>query len=370
MAVAGRASETDGRGGDAGPPRHFAHLATTARNFTGHLAGLLGFPPSQNDNRPAYREPGPAVELNCLRDAFAPSLLAAAERRSDEVGVGADRVLILWGVISEGAYLDHLAAYAGLGIETLADIRRNDCALPDAQIHLVARHGILPIRAQGELVYVSAPRGYTARRIVRLLARYPSLRTRLRLTSTTHLNEFLEVQSGDTLAQIAAGGLATRFPNLSVAPIPVSRGRLISLARYLLRLAIPAALLVLAPLTVIDVCSVVLAIWFLVFTSLRLAGCFSPRKRRPRPSRLHDSQLPVYTIVAALYREASSVAPLMQYIDGLDYPRESWTSNSSSNWTISARAQPSQDSVRCRMSRSSSPAMSDRVQSPRPSTAR
>ena len=120
--------------------------------------------------------------------------------RSGEIGVGADQVLIQWGVIGEDAYLDRLASHAGLDIETLDDISRNDCLLPDGHSHLIARHGILPIRRQGDLVYVSAPRGYAARRIVRLIARYPSLRARLRLTSTARLNEFLEVQSGDALA--------------------------------------------------------------------------------------------------------------------------------------------------------------------------
>jgi cellulose synthase/poly-beta-1,6-N-acetylglucosamine synthase-like glycosyltransferase len=148
------------------------------------------------------------------------------------------------------------------------------------------------------------------------------LRERLRLTSTAHLNEFLEAESGGLLERVAADGLAARFPELSAAPMPVSRGRMMSIARSLARLAGPIVLLTLAPLTVIDVSSVILAIWFLLFTSLRLAGCFSPRKRHPRLPRLHDSQLPVYTVVAALYREASSVAPLMRYIDELDYPRE------------------------------------------------
>lgn len=321
MAVAGRANEAESGSGDAGP-RHFAGLATSAQNLTTHVAGLLGFPPSQNDNRPAYREPGPAVELDCLHDAFAPSLLAAAERRSNEIGIGADQILIQWGVIGEDAYLDRLAAHAGLAIETLEDISRNDCPLPDGHVHLIARHGLLPIRWQEDLVYVSAPRGYAARRIVRLIARYPSLRARLRLTSATRLNAFLEVQCGNALAHIAADGLTARFPRLSAAPGPVSRSRLPSFTHYLLRLVGPVALLTLAPLTVVDVGSVVLAIWFLLFTSLRLAGCFSPRKRRPCPPRLHDSQLPIYTVVAALYREASSVAPLMQYIGELDYPRE------------------------------------------------
>src|SRR3954471_19428651 len=35
-----------------------------------------------------------------------------------------------------------------------------------------------------------------------------------------------------------------------------------------------------------------------------------------------DGQLPVYTVVAALYREAKSVASLVQAIDAFDYPRE------------------------------------------------
>jgi cellulose synthase/poly-beta-1,6-N-acetylglucosamine synthase-like glycosyltransferase len=169
---------------------------------------------------------------------------------------------------------------------------------------------------------VTAPRGYTARRIVRLIAQYPSLRARLRLTSTSRLNEYLKIQSGDALANIASDGLAARLPNLSAAPGLASHSRVASFARYFLRLAGPVTLLTLAPLTVIDMCSVILAIWFLLFTSLRLAGCFSPLKPRRRPPRLHDSQLPVYTVVAALYREASSVAPLMQYIGELDYPRE------------------------------------------------
>ncbi|MCF2525131.1 glycosyltransferase family 2 protein [Bradyrhizobium sp. G127] len=318
MAVAGRANESD----ESAWRLRFADLATSARNVTSVLAGFLGFPQSQNDNRPRQREPGPAVELDCLRHVLAPSLLAAAEQRSDEIGVGADQVLIQWGVIEESVYLDRLAAHSGLRVETLSNTSRADCLLPDDQVHLIARHGMLPIRGQHGLVLVSVPRGYTVRRTLRRIAQAPSLRERLRLTSTAHLNEFLEAESGGLLERVAADGLAARFPELSAAPMPVSRGRMMSIARSLARLAGPIVLLTLAPLTVIDVSSVILAIWFLLFTSLRLAGCFSPRKRHPRLPRLHDSQLPVYTVVAALYREASSVAPLMRYIDELDYPRE------------------------------------------------
>lgn len=316
MTVAGRAS-----GGGEPRLQRFASLTATARSLTASLAGFLSLPRSQNDNRPGHREPGPAMELDCLRDVLAPALLAAAEERSDHIGIGADRVLIQWGVITEAGYLDHLAAHTGLEIETFDDITPDDCLIPRG-IHLCARHGILPIRRNGELVYVCAPHGYSARRISRLIAQYPSLRSRIRLALVTRFNAFLEYHSGDALADVAATGLAARFPNLSAAPVATSESRMFRFFRHLVRLAPPAAFLTLAPGLLMDICGVILAIWFLLFTSLRLAGCLSPPKRRPRPPRLHDSQLPIYTVVAALYREASSVAPLMRHIDALDYPPE------------------------------------------------
>ena len=321
MAVAGRANEADSSSGDAGP-RRFAGLAASARNLTTFLAGFVGSPPSQNDNRPAHREPGPAVELDCLRDAFPPSLLAAAERRSDQIGVGADQVLIQWGVISEEAYLDRLASHVGLDIETLDDISRNDCLLPDGHIHLIARHGILPIRRQGDLVYVSAPRGYTARRIVRLIAQYPSLVPRLRLTSTSRFNEFLEIHSDGALACIASDGLAARLPNLSAAPAGLAQPPGFFRSVISCDLHVPVTLLTLAPLTLSTCAASFSPYGFCCSQVCGWRGVFRRGNHDGARARLHDSQLPVYTVVAALYREASSVAPLMQHIGELDYPRE------------------------------------------------
>jgi cellulose synthase/poly-beta-1,6-N-acetylglucosamine synthase-like glycosyltransferase len=320
MAVAGRANKADGR--EEAGSRRFAGLAASARHLSAQVAGVLGLPPSQNDNRPAHREPGPAVELDCLRDVFAPSLLAAAELRSDEIGVGADQVLMQWGVIGEEAYLRRFARHNGIAFETFSTIDRSDCPLQDAGLRFSAWHGLLPLWHKWKPILVCAPRGHAARRITRFVRRYPLLASRIRTTSHARFSEFLEYHTHNALAHIAADELATRFPDLSAAPASNPRGRLASLTRYFARLAAPAILFTLALPAVIDICGVVLAVWFLLFTSLRLAGCFSPRKSRRRPSRLRDSQLPVYTVVAALYREASSVAPLMRYIGELDYPRE------------------------------------------------
>lgn len=319
MAVAGRAHR---RGGRIGTSRS-GGFGASARNLTTFVTDFLGFSHSGKDDIPPNRrEPRPAAELDCLRGILAPALLKAAEQRSEEIGVGADRILIQWGVIDENVYLDHLAAYTGLTVERFSTLNRSDCPLPDADLAFSARHGLLPARHNGEPVFIYAPRGYTARRIARLIARYPSLARRVRLTSAARLNEFLQRHTGGALARVAAEGLAERFPEMSAAPRPVSRSRVVSIARYVLQLSGPVALLTIAPMAVVETCGVLLSLWFLLFTSLRLAGSFAPRKPRARLPWLHDSQLPVYTVVAALYSEASSVAPLMQFIDALDYPRE------------------------------------------------
>lgn len=316
MAVAERAR----RFGNAPEPR-FGRLADSARRFKAVFTSRLGFPPPRNDQI-ALRERQSAVELDCLHGVLPASFLASAERRAREIGVSADRVLIQRGVIGEEAYLDRLASHTGVEVEDFADIDRRDFPLPDSAFPFVARHGYLPIRKNGELIYIISPRGNTTRNITEFLRRFPELGHRIRLTSQARLHEFLELQCGDSLARKAAKGLAEQSPGLSAAPTSTQRHPVASAARHLLRLTLPVIVLILAPLAVLDICSILLSVWFLLFTSLRLAGSISPRKPVvPRP-RLADDQLPVYTVVAALYREASSVAPLMRYIGELDYPRE------------------------------------------------
>lgn len=292
-----------------------------ARSLTSFFGKLLGF--SRPDSKPRrHSEPEPAYELDCLQGVLAPDVLKAAAQRGHDVGTGADQVLIRWGVIEEDIYLRYLARHTRLGFETFSSVTRKDCPLPDNMLAAAARHGIIPIRKNGEQSFVYAPRNYTARRISNLTMRFPVPPGRIMLTSSACLAEFLERHTGGALAHIAAEGLADHFPDLSAAPRPYRRSHLASFMRYAVRLSAFAIPVALAPEFVVETCGIILALWFLLFTSLRLAGSFAPRPRKPRLARLRDNELPVYTVIAALYREASSVAPLMRHIDALDYPRE------------------------------------------------
>jgi cellulose synthase/poly-beta-1,6-N-acetylglucosamine synthase-like glycosyltransferase len=286
------------------------------------LRGGSGPPRSVNDNRRCVLDEGPADELDCLRRVLAPELLGAAAARARKLGIGADRVLILWGVIDEDAYLRRLAFHTGIAIENFSEIGHTDSLLRDREILQAAEHCLIRLWRDGRLIWTLAPRHLAARGLCRLVATYPDLTEWLRLASSSRLQQFLLHQTDDVLGRAAANGLRRRFPKMSAAPAAVKAPRW---RRHLQRFKGPlgiAALMLLPPILALDAWSVALASWFLAFIGLRLWGSFVPRLPQPKLPRLPDHQLPVYTVIAALYREAKSVGPLMQAIDAFDYPRE------------------------------------------------
>jgi cellulose synthase/poly-beta-1,6-N-acetylglucosamine synthase-like glycosyltransferase len=274
-------------------------------------------PRYSNDNQLSIGDQDPADELDCLRGVFAPALLRAAELRAGELGIGADQVLIRQGVIDEHSYLQRLAVHTGIGIETFAAIDRSDLPLSDRQIAQAAELGLLASTRDDRLVWTAAPRRLAARSLCRFATRYPHLVASLRLTLSSRLDQFLLHQTDGALGLAATNGLRDRFPGMSAAP-PRK-------ARFLRRFAGPCgaiALLLLPPILALESWSAVLAGWFLLFAGLRLWGSFKPRRAPARLPRMPDRQLPVYTVIAALYREAPCVPALLRALDALDYPRE------------------------------------------------
>ena len=78
-----------------------------------------------------------------------------------------------------------------------------------------------------------------------------------------------------------------------------------------------------APDTTMMVTEVALGLVFVAWTALRLLGALSERLVRQHPRVVTpDHALPIYTVVAALYRETAAVEGLMRALDRLDYPKE------------------------------------------------
>ncbi|MET0707871.1 MAG: glycosyltransferase family 2 protein [Tardiphaga sp.] len=271
-----------------------------------------------NDNRGRFFDQWPADELNCLRHVLKPALLREAEARARKLGLGAEQVLIRWGVIEEEYYLQRLSIHTGIEMYDLDRFDLADCPLRDDQIKYAAIHGIVPLDIDDHPVQAIAPRLRSARTLCRLVAEHPHLRSSFRLVSASALQQFLTRQGGTALARTATRGLHETHPSLSAAPARRTgpwRGRL-------RRGCAVALIALLPPIVAPAIWSGLLALWFVVFVVFRLAAALRPRSALRRLARVPDDRLPVYTVISALYHEASSVAPLMAAIDTLDYPRE------------------------------------------------
>lgn len=275
-------------------------------------------PPDRSTVAAPRPETHTVPELDCLRGVLAPALLQAAARRSRELQVGADRVLIHQGLIDEQAYLHRLCGSLRIDCEPFDQVDRSDCPLSDAQLTAAAATGIVPLRLNGVLTWVIAPQRLACRRLCLLLDEFPAIRPRLRLTTSVALEGFLARHGAPALADAASSDLHRRFPILSAAPRHAG-----PLWRQRLQRGVCVAALVMLPFFPDrEITSTILALWFIGFAGLRLLASLwrhpppLPTRRRP------DAELPVYTVVVALYREADSVGSLVEALDALDYPWE------------------------------------------------
>src|SRR5262249_15627827 len=141
-----------------------------------------------------------------------------AERRSARLGIGADRVLVSEGSLSEEDYLATLAASLGIAYQPLDELPRRACPLDGRRLLEAAAAGLLPLRVDGQPVWVIAPRGLAARLGPLRVFRRPELAPRIRLTSTASLNRFIARHAARALATNAAEALRLQEPELSAAP--------------------------------------------------------------------------------------------------------------------------------------------------------
>jgi hypothetical protein len=255
-------------------------------------------------------------EIDCIRAMLSATVIEAAELRAARLGVGADRVLIASGQVSEETYLRAFASSLGVHFEPLDGTPREFCPLDDRRLIESAAAGMLPLAIDDELYLVVAPRGGAARQIQSLIDKNPARAARFRFTSAERLNRFVLRHGGATITARAAEELKQTWPMLSAAP-PRWRTNIVPIAIATL-LAVAAAIA--APTLTTRAVEIVLAVIFLAWLGLRLTGAFVKWLVSDETAELPDHALPVYTIIAALYREAGSVDGLLNAFEHLDYP--------------------------------------------------
>ena len=242
-----------------------------------------------------------------------PGLLATAEQRALALNIGADQVLVTSGHLSEDDYVRALAGWLQVPFERL-DLPRAACPLPDDRLLEAAKAGLLPLRVADTFVYVVAPQILGARHLV--TGAHPLPKDRFRLTSPQRLRRFALKYGATALGERASEALRQERPELSAARCP-PRIRAAWLGSIAAAAAVSMVFLDLAWALV----SAALALIFLAWAALRVIGAVT-RWRSWRALRLRTDDLPIYTIVVALYDEASAVPGLVAALRELDYPAE------------------------------------------------
>jgi cellulose synthase/poly-beta-1,6-N-acetylglucosamine synthase-like glycosyltransferase len=256
-------------------------------------------------------------ELDCVRALLPADVIEDAARRAAKLGIGADRVLIAAGKLSEDTYLRVFCAALGVTFEPL-DVPRARCPLTDERLIESAAAGLLPLAADDGIALVVAPRGVAARRLSSAIKENPRLAPRFRFTSAERIHRFVLRHGETALATRAVASLQRRWPTLSAAP-PRWRMNLPCLAAVVLP---TLAAFALEPANTAFIFEVTLAAFFLAWLGLRLTAAFVECPAGNASPRLSDNELPVYTVIAALYREAASVDGLLRAIEQLNYPLE------------------------------------------------
>lgn len=255
-------------------------------------------------------------EIDCVRSMLAPDVARAAEDRAARLGISADRVLVAAGTLTEDDYLKRLAKHLAVAFEPLDHTPRSSCPLENERLIESAAAGLLPIKIDDQLSLVVAPRGTAPRQISAMIGRNPALAARFRFTSAERLARFVLHHASDTLAARAAKNLKETWPVLSAGP-PRWRPKIVP--RAIAASAI-FSVAIIAPDVITNAVQLMLAAAFIAWLALRVCSAFIGDLHTPSRSEPSDGELPVYTIMAALYNEAASVEGLLRAIERLDYP--------------------------------------------------
>lgn len=246
------------------------------------------------------------VEIGFLaHHGHSPEALRQAAILARCAGVPADEFLLRHCLVKEDEF------YRALAIELRLPFLAAPHVSPSARYPDSILAGLAPLNGISG-GFVIAPRGVP---LARLLQTPPRSRS-LAITSPSRLRDAIFGAQGRRIAHRAASDLAEQTPDLATG---VSYAQI---AVLFLVLTLISFGLLHTPGRAFAILGLVLSPLFLGMIVLRLAASLLGNSVEPKtsPSRIEDADLPVYTIIAALYREKRVAAKLIHALSRLDYP--------------------------------------------------
>ena len=268
--------------------------------------------PAANENR--YCE-----TIAFLSDhAYPAANLSRASRLAIRNGTTGASELLANGLITEDAYYRTLADHAGrtfIAPEEIAEILNGDPQPVDEALNSATAWCRLK---DGTVHPVAAPPPDSPVISQKLVARRNGKDMRVALTVPSVLRKAAIGRLRDTLGEEAGFRLANEMPAAS-AKHGASAWHGFALAVVLL---VAATGLIVAPATTFVTIHVLASLFFLANIALRLAATAEFRREDPAPlAHFENSERPVYSVVVALYREATVAQDLVASLRSLNWPR-------------------------------------------------
>jgi hypothetical protein len=246
------------------------------------------------------------VEIGFLtRHGHVPEALRQAAIFAQLAGVPADEFLIKEGLITEEEFYRALAAELALPFVSTPRLS-SGVRYPESILA-----GVAPF-AGSKPGFVVAPRGSALAHLLK----NRSFSRPLAITTPFRLREAVFRAQAPLIAHRAAHDLAEKAPGLSN---DVSYGQIVVLFIFLTLISFSLGH---APGPTVGILGAAMAPLFLGIVILRLATSMlsNPVEPEMRPPRAEDADLPVYTVIAAFYREKRVVARFLEALARLDYP--------------------------------------------------
>lgn len=252
------------------------------------------------------------------------STLARADRLARQWHVSPEQALIKAGLMTTESYYRALAAHLGLGFTPLNDNSVDWQALDHPKGAAMAKVNIVPLaRQQDGLRVAVAPSGRGLRSLLAVVERSDAAR---QLAGHIHLSTPEAIASalrGALRPQLSAHALydlRQRKPSLSAASGASSAQTYVMLTSCLAAMAGIAVSSTAAAGSLLLICSLL----FMGQAALRSAAILQLSRTSPGkqvPASVPDDELPVYTVLVPLVREAQVLPRLIDAMIRLDYPR-------------------------------------------------
>jgi cellulose synthase/poly-beta-1,6-N-acetylglucosamine synthase-like glycosyltransferase len=288
--------------------------------FAGWPTDVAGHP-APRVTEPSF--PTRVGDLLVARGLATDAQISDALREQERTGSRLGDVLVHSGVVSEPELVAILAEQFQLPLVELSEYEPDPAALELIPEPLARHLRAVPIAVDETTLYLAIA-DVLDDDTVAALREHTHLELRGFLSTRNSIDELLQRVHGGEYVTVARSELMTRFPEESANRVLSGEQRVV----FIVLLVLVIVALALSPVTAIIVMIAFASVFYtatslykFVLTYNALGHAYEIDVTQDELAQLDERDLPPYTILVPLYREANVLPRLVRGMEGLDYPK-------------------------------------------------